>query len=165
MVIRNQRNLDNPRIQRMPTNQRDWTHYQNEIHRILAGSFTPTFVGFSSDPSSPTVFWSIDGSIITLRLAFTTGTSDTTTFQITNLPNFLSVPQAQIVLIGGFTDNSINTAEFGSAIIGTTDSGQLTFGLGGDNINGGGFTASGTKGFQSATGTHIIYSNAGSGNV
>ena len=111
------------------------------------GTFTPTLTGFSADPSSPTTSWALSGQTVTLRMGFTTGTSDATTFTITNLPAALTPVNAQIVPIIGLHDNTADSAAVGSILIsGTT----LTFGLGGDNPLGGGFTASGTKGFSNA---------------
>ena len=112
------------------------------------GSFTPTITGFSSDPSTPVTNWSIDGSTIFIRVGFTTGTSNATTFTISNLPADLTPSLAQIVPIIGLHDNTADTAAAGVVLIsGTT----LTFGLDGTDVAGGGFTASGAKGFASAS--------------
>ena len=110
------------------------------------GSFTPTHTGFSSAPSG-TVQWSREGSLVTLQLPFLTGTSDATTWTITNLPAVLTPTRGQTLPIIGMHDNGSDQAAAGVVIIsGTT----LTFGLDGTDANtGGGFTAANAKGFSS----------------
>ncbi len=119
------------------------------------GTFTATLTGFSSDPSTPTVRWSVEGSLVTLVFAFATGTSDATTWTITNLPAELTPTIGQVVPITGLHDNNADTAAAGVVLIsGTT----LTFGLDGTDANtGGGFTGSNAKGFSAGT-SSITYS-------
>jgi hypothetical protein len=114
---------------------------------LNSGNWTPTYTGFSADPTG-TANWSINGSTVHIRLGFTTGTSDATTMTVSNLPSNLTPSLAQIVPIVGLHDNTADSAAVGSVLVsGTT----LTFGLNGDNVSGGGFTASGTKGLQNAS--------------
>jgi len=127
----------------------------SDLETILAeiaktvGSFTPTYGGFSADPTG-TVFWALTGTnnnIVTLRLAFGTGTSNAATFSITNLPSNLQPVTAQSVPIIGLHDNTADLTPVSIAyvIAGAT----LSFGLDGSNPTGGGWTGSGTKGVQS----------------
>lgn len=159
----NQRRLDNPILQRFPTNQREWVQYQNEANKIESGSWTPAFVGFSADPSG-TCYWERFGNIVLLRLAFTTGTSNDTTFQITNLPAFLTAPNTWTIPLGGFVDGGSNVATLGGATISAPGATTITFGLG-TSYYGGGFTASSTKGFSSASGTAFMYPISHSVNI
>ena len=93
--------LNNPGIQTYPSNQQAWHDYLQEYNKVVTGNFTPTFVGFSADPSSPTVYWIREGNWITLRFSFTTGTSNDTSFAITNFPGFLGTQEARSVLVHG----------------------------------------------------------------
>ena len=154
----NDRLLSNPLLQKMPQNDRAWSRYQQELHKIESGTFVPTFGGFSSDPASPNVRWTRQGSIITLNFHFTTGTSDDTVFTITNFPAQLVAQQAKPILMSGFHDNTAASTETGSVIIPGPGSSILSFGLGADNFAGGGWTGAGTKGFQLGTGTDVMYS-------
>lgn len=115
---------------------------------VSTGSWTAVVTGFSADPASLTMSYVKDSSIVTIYVGMTTGTSNATTFTVTNLPAFLTPSSTIIVPITGLHDNTAASAENGSVqIAGTT----LTFGLGADNATGGGWTGSGTKGFQSGS--------------
>ena len=63
------------------------TNNTNTIAEITKGSFTPTFTGFSADPSSPTVRWTKIGTMVFVLLSFGAGTSNATAFTITNWPS------------------------------------------------------------------------------
>ncbi len=140
-------------IDLLPTNLQ---HNGVDISAVSTGNFTPTYTGFSADPTG-TANWTLNGSSVNIRLGFINGTSDATTMTVTNLPANLTPSLAQIVPIVGLHDNTADSAAVGSVLIsGTT----LTFGLDGDNVLGGGFTNSGTKGLQNAN-VSISYSLMG----
>jgi len=121
------------------------------------GSFVATLTGFSADPTTPTVRWNKSLDTVTIIFAFGTftGTSNATTWTITNLPAALTPNYGQVVPIMGLVDAGSAQPAAGVVLIsGTT----LTFGLDGTDVNtGGGFTASGNKGFVTGTST-IQYS-------
>ena len=151
----NRGKLDNPGLQRMPRNERDWSHYQNEVHKVEAGSFTPTFAGFSSDPSNAIVSWWKSASLVTVRLGFLTGTSDSANFQITNWPSNLTAPNnARYIPLAGFTDGGANQDTFGAVLVPQSPS-LLTFYV---DANFGGFATSMDKGFHIAGGVYFSYS-------
>ncbi len=121
----------------------------------LTGSFTPTWTGFSSAPSSTATF-SVNGNIATLNGIFT-GTSNATTMTLTNLPVEIvpvSSTLANLEVPCILEDNSIGSQP-GVAIINTAGAagGIITFYRQSANTSTGvisaganSFTASGTKG-------------------
>ena len=145
--------LDSSQISKLPVDALTWQHFIFELSRWIEneeGSFTPTFNGFSADPASPTINWVRFGPIVNVRLGFTTkGTSDDTVFQVTNWPEKLRPDTEQIVWFFGGHDNTADSSEPISAVIG--NSATVSFGLGADNPSGGGWTGSGTKGFTNAS--------------
>lgn len=152
--------LDNPGIQRYPINQENWHYYLQETNKVITGSFTPTFTGFSAAPSG-TVYWVKEGNWVTLRFSFTTGTSNDTVFAITNFPGYLGCQQARSVIVhGGAIDNgSASTSVVFGVVPGvSTATDVFSFGLGPENAAGGGWNgAAANKGFSSATGTFCSY--------
>lgn len=104
----------------------------------LTGSFVPTFTGFSTDPASPTIRWTISGNQVTLYLDFSNGTSNATTFTITNVPAAIRPSRTHILYVGGATDNGANI-DGCTLFINTT--GTITFGAGHLNLGGGGWNA------------------------
>lgn len=107
---------------------------------VTSGSFTPTFVGFSADPSSPTVRWVKQGRTVFVFLDFTTGTSNATTFSISNVPAAIQADYAQMALIG-LQDNGVDS-------YGTVSAAGSSFRFAFENAAVGGFTASGSKGLS-----------------
>lgn len=143
---------DNPGVQRYPKNTREWHNFITEVNKWIAheeGSFTPTFNGFSSDPSG-LCNWVRFGPTVHMRLAWGggSGTSDDTVLEITNLPEDLRPDTAQIYWIFGGRDNGSVSTEPVSVLF--QNSGVVSFGLGADNPSGGGWTASGNKGINNA---------------
>jgi len=125
---------------------------------VTSGSFTPLFTGFSTDPASAEVVYSLNGKQVTLVFNFTTGTSDAAGFTIRNLPQALWPVETQKFILPSCVDNgsdvdgcSVQIAQpiSGAAII--------YFGKGFSNTGGGGFTSSGSKGL-SAAGYSVTYS-------
>ena len=117
------------------------------------GSFAPNLTGFSADPTTPLILWRKQGQIVHVKWGFTTGTSNSADFDITNWPTALQPANAQIVAVSSLTDNGSEITGVGTALI--SASATLAFGLG--NSLGGGFTTSAAKGFANANAS-ISYS-------
>lgn len=117
------------------------------------GSFTPTFSGFSADPSTPTLYWSIQGNIVTITCDWITGTSDQVWYRITDIPAALrpAIGNSQSVVLAGIIDNGVTS--WGNVIIAANNP-QWDFGFEAPNAN---FTASGTKGMTAASGAQITF--------
>ena len=123
-----------------------------------AGSFVATWGGFSSDPNVTVLYRIISNiAIVTFDVVSATGTSNATTFTITNVPAALQpgIGGSNICFIPGAIDN-------GSNINGMTvdvQAGLATwlFGAGLTNPGGGGWTAAGSKGFATGDQWTIIY--------
>ena len=110
-----QRLLTNGQIARLPTTQAEWNGFIKELNKWIkneTGSFDPTFVGFSSDPGQmssqgPTVLWHRYGQMVTLVFYFDNGTSDSTSFQISNLPDNITPAYNQVCHIGNLQDAGV----------------------------------------------------------
>lgn len=142
--------LRNSNITRMPQSQQEWNGFIVEFNKWIVnheGSFTPTFTGFSTDPSSAIVNWVRFGPLVNVRLAFLTGTSDATTWTITNIPDEITPDTAQIVWIFGAHDGGSDSTDPIAIQISST---SWTFGLGVGNETGGGWTGSLAKGLQNS---------------
>ncbi len=113
------------------------------------GSFTPTFTGFSADPSTPNINYVKRGNIITLDIEFGTGTSNSSQFTISNLPSDAQPFSSLDVPCVALVDAGVDIWGF-VGITGAT----MTFYAQGDSS---GWTPSGNKGFKSGTATQIIY--------
>ncbi len=112
-------------------------------------SFTPVFFGFSADPSTPTVVAIRSGFAVHVILQFTVGTSDATTFTITNVPAAIQADTSQTIQLPSSVDNGSNDTDGCTIQIGT--GATWFFGLGSTNHGGGGWTASGSKGLGDST--------------
>ena len=113
-----------------------------------SGNWALTGLGF--DPVlEGTVYWNLSGSTVTLRLAFSTQTSNSVNFTINNIPEALWPATNQIVPVVGLVDNGVDLTDVSCAKI--TTSGNILFGIDATNPDGGGFTTSGAKGVQSNT--------------
>ena len=100
--------LHNPNITRMPTTQKEWNTFIQELNKWVkneTGTFDPTFGGFSSDPSSASCWWHRFGQMVQMEFVFTTGTSNATSFTITNLPEIITPRDDTTVSISGMQDN------------------------------------------------------------
>lgn len=128
----------------------DATEWAGHGVYTIAGSFTPTYTGFSIDPSGD-INYTLRGNVVRMILPAGPGTSNATTFTISNLPAALR-PQAGT---GGhhpvttLLDNG--NQSWGSVSI--TTSATMTFYNQG---NASGFTASGNKGFISFGGGAFV---------
>lgn len=138
----------NANITRMPTTQREWNTFIQELAKWIkneTGIFAPTFNGFSSDPSTPTCAWQRYGQIVQLEFVFTTGTSNLNAFTITNLPAVITPKINVYQNISGLVDNGTNLA---NSTVEISSQGTLAFYPDGHS---GTWTTSGDKGFSSAT--------------
>jgi len=134
-------------MQRFPVSQAEWNFFMQEWAQTQsASSFTPTLTGWSSGPSGAVVGWRREFNIIHAQYgAVSEGTSDTTTFIITNLPAEIT-PAANVwtTWAGLATDNGVGGAYYsGTAKILTTGTIQLYPGS-----DGTGWTAANAKGFS-----------------
>lgn len=117
------------------------------------GTFTPTYTGFSVDPTGDAK-WQKRGNMISVLLPVTTGTSDTTGFVIGNLPAAVTPPtsaSSSKVPVHGLIDDN---AEVRAGVV-VSSSSLLTFENAG---NPSGWTAAAsTKGFDAGSGPLINY--------
>jgi hypothetical protein len=138
----------NPAITRMPTNQREWDAFVRELDKRIkniSDGFVPTFTGFSSDPSNPFVWYHRYGQLVMLEWHFTTGTSNSTSWTITNLPEIITPKYNVDAIVSGMIDNGSNVTHPGAMTVGAN--GVITFwSTEHHNL----FTASGNKGFANA---------------
>ena len=150
-------------IGRMPTTQREWTNFIQELDKVIktqTGTFdvgvsaTAQFTGFSADPASSSIWWHRYGQLVHLEFNIGTGTSDATDFTITGIPEVIRPRDDCVYPFFGLTDSVIDTATSSSIKIGSD--GTLTFYTDHED---GAWTASGTKGFTASIGVKgIIYS-------
>ena len=105
---------DSVGIQRYPKNDSEWRSFIHELGNYIKnenGFWTPTFYGFSADPSSPICIWHRYGQLVEIKFVFTTGTSDQTGFIILNVPEVIRPSRnntgaaATYALTGGLEDN------------------------------------------------------------
>ena len=138
--------LGNSGIQRLPTSQREWNYFIQNLDIALRGqtaTFTADWTGFSTAQSS-TVTYLRKGTVVTIQLPQFGATSDATTLEsgATDVP-------AEIRPLSGKMGAFI-TRDNGTFISGTIDvsaAGQIRFGA--TNLIGlGCFTSSGDKGFR-----------------
>lgn len=109
---------------------------------ISTGTFTPTFTGFASSPTG-VVSWRKTGNVVTLIFNSTdNGTSNATTFALTNLPAALQPVYQQYVPIAGLADNGATLTGASLAVI--SGGATITFSK---DLSGTAWTASGNKGF------------------
>ena len=155
-----ERLVTNSNITRMPTNQRQWNSFVQELNKWIKvenGTFNPTFTGFSSDPGTvggegPSCWWNRFGQIVHIEFVFSTGTSDATDFTITNLPSSITPKVSQTFTISGATDASVAITTPGAVKIGSDS--VITFYSSGHLDT---WTNTGSKGFV-AGGRNILYS-------
>jgi len=148
--------LQNPSLQRMPTTQRQWIDFIKELDTHLAGetdAFTPTWTGFSSDPSGGVVYWKKVGTLVVMSFSISAvGTSNATTFSITGIPTAVTPisggTAVQIVVpIVGVVDNG--TESWGTAAV--NSSSIINFGFKDTDFTS--WTNSGNKGFNTSAST------------
>ena len=153
--LKGSRLLDNPNMTRMPKDERQWNTFILELQKWISnetGIFAPTFTGFSAAPSTPVIEWARYGQIVVLEFNFTTGTSDTTAFTITNLPSNITPKYPYYTMTGDMVNAGTALTEPSMVKIGEDN--ILTFYAG--VTVGDAWTGSSTKGFGTA-GNSIIY--------
>ena len=157
-----QRLVTNGNLTRMPTTEIEWGTFIREMNKWVkneTGSYDPVFNGFSVDPGQsnsqgPTVLWHRYGQMVTLIFYFDNGTSDSTGFEVTGMPDNLKPAYAQTCQIGNLQDAGIEITDPCVVVIQT--SGQLSFYP--DNQFGL-WTNSGAKGFtDTRPATSVTYS-------
>lgn len=111
------------------------------------GSFTANYVGFSVNPSSTTILYRKNGTLVTLIFPQSTGTSNSPFFQITGIPVLIrpiAYPGIQAPCVG-FVDNGALVAN-GMAVV--NNAGTVQFFKDGTQPS---WTSSGGKGFSTIT--------------
>ena len=92
----------NPQMAKMPTNQREWNAFIQELEKMVrneSNGFIPTFVGFqlAADPIDPFVWYQRYGQVVFMQFHFTTGVSDSVSFYIDNLPESITPKTTQLI--------------------------------------------------------------------
>ena len=157
-----QRLTSNSNLTKMPTNQREWNSFIQELNKWIksetgffdvGGSADAQFTGFSSDPTSAGVWWMRYGQFVHMEFNFTTGTSNTTGFTITGVPENLTPRDNLTVPCEGLIDNNtLLTAGTGTCRVNANST--LDFRT---TPQGGTWTALLGKGFDLAGRYGIIY--------
>lgn len=114
------------------------------------GSFTATWTGFSAAPGSTTIKYRKNGTLITLLMPQTFGTSNSVQFLMNGLPAILTPTVNSLiglVPIVGLLDSGAAVTTCGSCVATTTGSIQFWK----DATGSANWTASGNKGFNGAT--------------
>lgn len=149
----------NPQIARKPETQEQWNRFVYELNKLVrneVSGFEPVLTGFSTDPTSPFCWYHRYGQIVYLEFVFGLGTSNSTTFTLTNLPTALTPNVPQRCLVNGIMqDNSVDKLLGSSALIGAN--GTIIF-YPAANTNGT-WTATNNKGFNMPSGQYasIMY--------
>ena len=161
--LTDERLSNNSNLIRMPTDQRGWNSFIQELSKWIkdeTGSFDPVFTGFSSAPGAttggegPTIWWHRYGQMVHMQFVFGLGTSDQTFFTITNLPEVITPRDDARYSIWGLQDNSSTLTDEQMIKVGSNN--VLTFY---SSVNAGAWTNSMSKGFGTRTPPDsIIYS-------
>jgi hypothetical protein len=118
----------------------DGTSFRVASVVLLSGSFTCGWVGFSANPSTTVLFTRV-GKQVTLTWAPTSGTSSTTSLQMTGLPTYLIPSTSKSIPAVGWIDNAVDA---GVVFVSLTGAGStITFNKGAISGN---WTAASTKG-------------------
>lgn len=128
--------------------------YVSAVPLYRTGSFTGTFTGVSTIATA-TVNYAISGQTASLTCGFT-GTSNATTFTMTGLPAVLQPTSLNQRMPMAGTDNSVGVMLWAEVI---AASGTITFYrdiLATGAFSASGFTASGTKGWNTASITYFL---------
>lgn len=115
-----------------------------------SSTFTTSWTGFSAAPATTTIAYRKIGQTVTLLLPVQTGTSNSTSFQMSLPAALLPVGfNSASVPIAGLTDNSVAVTTVGTALISASASG-VVFSKDGSGTNN--WTAAGSKGFSGPAG-------------
>ena len=154
-----------PQITRMPQNQQEWNRFIQEMNKLIrneVSGFEPVLAGFSSDPSNAYCWYHRFGQFVYMEFAFTTGTSNSANFRITNLPTQITPNAQQRCLVNGHMhDNGADLAygtlqtQGSAALVGSDGTIQFYPEMKQDTS----WTASAAKGFVMPTGQYasILY--------
>ena len=155
--------LHNAGITKLPTTQQDWNTFIQELNKWIkneTGSFDPTFTGFSENPAAgfdgegPSIWWHRYGQLVHMEFIFGLGTSNSTSFTITGIPEIIRPRDDATYILTGMSDNSASLTNPQTVQVGAD--GTLTFY---SSAFTGEWTASGNKGFGTGNPSkNIIYS-------
>jgi len=157
--VKSEKVARNPQISRMPTTQAEWNRFVHEIGKIVrneVAGFEPVLTGFSTDPTAPFCWYQRYGQIVYMEFAFGSGTSDSTNFIITSLPESITPSTPQRCIVNGIMEDSGIGQSFGSAAL-VGSGGTITFYP--DANTNGDWADSGSKGFSMPSGQYasILY--------
>lgn len=79
--------------------------------QIAQGSFNATFAGFSAGPGTVTVFWQRVGNKVTLSIPQFSGTSNSTSFSMTNLPAVIQPARSILIPHIMNQNNSVDNSD------------------------------------------------------
>jgi hypothetical protein len=127
-----------------PSNIRVWNTYLSGL--FFARTFSTGLLGGTTEPSG-TIYYTASAGIVCLKIPELTATSSETFAFLSGLPNEIT-PQRDQTCLARVVNNG--TTQMGLIQIGT-DTGITLFA----DVNGGAFTASGTKGVK---GCNVVYS-------
>ncbi len=149
-------------IRQGPRTQRQWNSFIRELNKIvknetgtfdISSSDDASFTGFSTDPTTSSIWWHRFGQIVHLEFNIGTGDSDTTAFTVTGIPTVIRPRDDCTYPLFGLYDNGAALSA-GSVKVGAD--GTLTFYT--DHADGG-WTDSSTKGFTASLGAKgLMYS-------
>jgi len=161
--VRAERLHRSPQITRMPQDQREWDKFIQELNKLIrneVSGFEPVLTGFSADPTSPYCWYHRYGQFVYMEFAFTTGTSNSANFIITNLPTSITPNVQQRCLVNGIMEDN-NSGGGGDLSLGSSalvgSDGTIKF-YPAANADGS-WTASNAKGFSMPSGQYasILY--------
>ena len=119
----------------------------------ISSTDTAKFTGFSTDPTTSSIWWHRYGQFVHLEFNIGTGTSDTTAFTITGIPEVITPRDDCIYPLYGLYDNGAAIVDRGSVKIGSDS--VITFYT---DHQDGAWTGSGVKGFETGlTAKCLIY--------
>jgi len=156
--------LHNPNITRMPTTQREWNTFIQELSKWIkneTGNFdisstdTAKFTGFSTDPTSANIWYQRYGQMVHMEFHFELGTSDATGFTITGIPETIRPRDNTDIVCRGLVDSGSLLDSANPAIVTVGSNGTLSFFSTGEH---GAWTGSSSKGFITSGRYSIIYS-------
>lgn len=142
-------------IRSAPKSERQWTAFIRNLGKLVkneTGTFdisstdTAKFTGFSTDPTTSSIWWHRYGQIVHLEFNIGTGTSDATDFTVTEIPTVLRPRDDCTYPLFGLYDNG---AALTSGSIKVGSDGTLTFYTDHED---GAWTGSSTKGFTTGLG-------------
>lgn len=119
-----------------------------------SGSYTATATGMTTSPTG-TVYYVVNGNVVTLQIPTITGTSNAATFTLTGAP----VAIRPSVTSGQHATFATDSGSFFPAIVSMNSSGTLTYSAAAAStpiISSAGFTASGTKGSATSTISYML---------